>query len=119
MKTFDQHSRFGIWGFGVMGKSAVSYLHASGYPVSILDKRMPTLQEQQFLQEKNIAWYTQDMESDLFFNSCDFIILSPGININQLHYATYKHKFISELDFFVSIFINRSLPLPAALAKHQ
>lgn len=117
MKTFDQHSRFGIWGFGVMGKSAVSYLHASGYLVSILDKRMPILQEQQFLQEKNIAWYTQDMESDLFFNSCDFIIPSPGININQLHYATYKHKFISELDFFYQNFHKPIIAITGSVGK--
>lgn len=79
----------GIWGFGIVGKAAVNYLYPEGYQLNVMDKRMPTKQELLYLKEKNIKWYNED-EQEIFFNSCDFIFPSPGININQTCYATHK-----------------------------
>ena len=109
MKTLHQHSRIGIWGFGIVGKSAARYLCEQGYNISIMDKRTPTPEEQLFLQEKNITWYTENKQ-ELFFNSSDFIIPSPGINISPMRYATHKTKWLSELDFFYQNFRNRAVP---------
>src|SRR5437762_5014666 len=110
-------SVIGIWGLATVGKSAVCYLHAQGYRLNVMDNRILTLQEQQFLREKNISWYTQEIESDLFFNSSDFIIPSPGINITQSCYATYKHKFIRELDFFYQHFHKPIIAITGSVGK--
>ncbi len=117
MKILYHHSRIGIWGFGITGKSAEQYLSAQGYRIYIMDQRKPTDVEQHFLQEKNITWYTQETESDLFFNSSDFIISSPGININQFRYATYRHKFITELDFFYQQFRKPIIAITGSVGK--
>lgn len=118
MKILQQHNHIGIWGFGVMGKSAARYFCAQGYRVHIMDRRMPTEQEQQFLRENNIRWYAQTSESQLFFNSSDFIISSPGVNISsQMHYATYKHKFITELDFFYQHFHKHIIAITGSVGK--
>ncbi len=116
MKTLYQHRRFGIWGFGIVGKAAACYLHEQGYNISIMDKRTPTPEEQLFLQEKKITWYTEH-EQELFFNSSDFIIPSPGINISQMCYATHKTKWISELDFFYQNFHKPIIAITGSIGK--
>jgi len=110
-------SVIGIWGLATVGKSAVCYLHAQGYRLNVMDNRVLTSQEQHFLQEKNITWYAQETESDLFFNSSDFIIPSPGINITQSCYATNKHKFITELDFFYQNFHKPIIAITGSVGK--
>ena len=68
MKKIDKNSRIGIWGFGAMGKSAVEYFYRQGFQISVMDKRFPTVDEQNILQQKNVAWYSQQQQ-ELFFNS--------------------------------------------------
>ncbi|HJZ23289.1 MAG TPA: UDP-N-acetylmuramoyl-L-alanine--D-glutamate ligase [Candidatus Babeliales bacterium] len=99
MNIPHKNAHLGIWGFGKVGRSAAHYLHEQGYCLSVMDKRVPTAQEQEYVQEKNITWYNEH-EQETFFNSCDFIIPSPGINISPLCYATHSAKWVHELDFF-------------------
>jgi len=110
------HQHIGIWGFGTMGKSAARFLHAQGYQLAVMDKRLPTTHEQQLLQEKNIVWYNEN-EQDTFFNSCDFVIPSPGINIRDLCYATHREKLVSELDFFYHNFSKPIIAVTGSIGK--
>jgi UDP-N-acetylmuramoylalanine--D-glutamate ligase len=116
MKQLYKNASVGIWGLGIMGKSAIEYLHSQGYLLSVMDKRMPTAQEQCYLQEKNIPWFAEN-EKETFFYSCDFIISSPGINISSLCYATYKHKLLPELDFFYQQFRKPIIAVTGSIGK--
>lgn len=114
--NIKKNSRIGIWGFGAMGKSAVEYFHSQGYQISIMDKRLPTPQEQESLHKKNITWYNEP-EQETFFNSSDIIIPSPGINISQLCYATHKDKWLPELDFFYQHFHKPIIAITGSIGK--
>ena len=110
--------RIGIWGFGVVGKSVINHLYASGYEkICILDKRIPTTQEYEFLKQKNILWYNQEKEEELFFNSCEIIIPSPGVNINAICYATHQRKWRAELDLFYDNFKKPIIAVTGSIGK--
>ncbi len=113
---FNKNCRIGIWGFGITGKAAVNYLHIQGYIVGVMDKRMPTTQELAYLTEKNISWYTEK-ESDLFFNCYEFVLLSSGVNVSPTCYATYKNKWLHELDFFSSVFNKPIIAVTGSVGK--
>ncbi|HEX4068957.1 MAG TPA: UDP-N-acetylmuramoyl-L-alanine--D-glutamate ligase [Candidatus Babeliales bacterium] len=106
----------GIWGFGIVGKAAVNYFHVQGYQLGIMDKRNPHEQEQDYIKEKKITWYYESQQ-ELFFNSYDFIIPSPGININPDCYATHKDKWLFELDFFYSTFQKPIIAITGSIGK--
>jgi UDP-N-acetylmuramoylalanine--D-glutamate ligase len=110
----DKH--IGIWGFGKVGKSITHYLHTQGYQLSIMDKRIPTLQEQEDLLKKNITWYSEG-EQETFFYSCDHIIPSPGINIISMRYATHIHKWLHELDLFYHEFRKPIIAVTGSIGK--
>ncbi len=112
----NKNKRIGIWGFGVVGKAAVNYLHAQGYQLSVMDKRTPSANELDYLKEKNIAWYAEQ-EQEAFFNSCDIIIPSPGINISQTCYATHVDKWMHELDFFYITFHKPIIAITGSIGK--
>jgi len=112
----QKNKRIGIWGFGIVGKSAANYLHNQGYQLSIMDKRNPSEQERNYIKEKNITWYNES-EQEQFFNSCDIIIPSPGINISQSCYATHKDKWVHELDFFYKAFKKPIIAITGSIGK--
>lgn len=112
-----KNKHIGIWGFGVVGKAAVNYLHMQGYSyLAVMDKRTPTHKESLYLQEKNIRWYGEH-EKELFFSSHDYIIPSPGINIDHICYATHKDKWIHELDFFYTTFNKPIIAITGSVGK--
>jgi UDP-N-acetylmuramoylalanine--D-glutamate ligase len=119
MARIRNKSRIGIWGFGAMGKSAVEYFHLHGYQISVMDKRLPTPQEQELLHKKNITWHNQNNQNEqkTFFNSSDFIIPSPGINISSTCYATHKDKWLPELDFFYQQFCKPIIAITGSIGK--
>jgi UDP-N-acetylmuramoylalanine--D-glutamate ligase len=117
MNQPNKNMVIGVWGFGVMGKSAAQYFCDQGYRVQIMDQRKSTVIEQQFLQKNNIRWYDQEKESNLFFNSSDCIIPSPGVNINSFDYATYMQKFVTELDFFYDHFSKPIIAITGTVGK--
>lgn len=116
MKYLSHVKHFGIWGFGKVGKAAIAYLYAQGYQIGIMDKRKPTPQEQTYLQEKNIAWYSEDKQES-FFYSHEFIIPSPGINISAACYATHRNKWLTELDFFNTAFTKPIVAITGSIGK--
>ncbi|HMK33206.1 MAG TPA: UDP-N-acetylmuramoyl-L-alanine--D-glutamate ligase, partial [Nitrosopumilaceae archaeon] len=112
----DKKYRIGIWGFGKVGKSAAHYLHSQDYHLNVMDKRMPTTDEKQFLDEKNIRWFNEQNQKS-FFSCSDFIISSPGVNISSLCYATHRKKWIPELDFFYNNFSKPIIAITGSIGK--
>ena len=90
----------GIWGFGIVGKAAASYLHNKCAYVEICDKRELTEEEQNSVRNLGAAWSQgQDSASiEAFIARNDHIIVSPGIDTRP--YAQFAHKFIAEFDLF-------------------
>src|SRR5438132_13972838 len=111
-----KNKRVGVWGFRIIGKATINYLHTQGHTLGIMDKRIPTEQELDYLKEKNITWYSEN-EEKTFFSSYDFIIPSPGINIDPVRYATYRHKWIHELDFFYTAFNKPIIAITGSIGK--
>ncbi len=89
--------KIGIWGLGVVGKSAITYFHGKGYNVQALDRREPNEQEKAFLTAHNISFFLQDQLTDFLLNN-DYILASCGIDLRP--YQEFNHKFLSELDIF-------------------
>jgi UDP-N-acetylmuramoylalanine--D-glutamate ligase len=117
LMIIKKNSSIGIWGFGVVGKSVVNYLHTQGYDtISIMDKRVPTQEESDYLKAHNIRWYNES-EQEPFFNSCEIIIPSPGINISATRYATRKIPFIHELDIFYNNFNKPIIAVTGSIGK--
>lgn len=115
--NIDKSSRIGIWGFGVVGKSVADYLLSLAYSnITIMDKRTPTEDEQHYLKKNNIAWH-QQCDEETFFNFCDILIPSPGVNIKLHHYATYISKWLHELDIFYNNFNKPIIAITGSVGK--
>jgi UDP-N-acetylmuramoylalanine--D-glutamate ligase len=90
-----RHKKIGIWGFGVVGQSALTYFDQQNVAsIQILDskeiiastKKTPTitiLQNEESIQD--------------FLENNDFILASPGIKLHK-YQNKFAHKFINELD---------------------
>jgi UDP-N-acetylmuramoylalanine--D-glutamate ligase len=50
------------------------------------------------LHNPKVSFQTEE-HKELFFSSCDYILVSTGIDI-RAYYATYKEKWLNELDLF-------------------
>ncbi len=90
------NKKVGIWGFGLMGKSALNYLTKMNNTCQVLDNRLLTLDEHDQIKCAGSTLVSQN-EIDHFMRNNDYILASPGIDI-----APYnnKKKFICELDLF-------------------
>lgn len=113
-------SKVGIVGFGIVGKSVLSFLTKhrcdermallglpSHFTCHVWDSRLLDDAEREIIQEQG-ACVVQASEQSLeqFFHSCDIIIPSPGVNINA--FLQFRNKILCELDFF-SIFFKKPL----------
>ena len=112
-----KENRIGVWGFGVVGKSVINYLHELGCnTISIMDKRVPTDEEAAYLKAHNIAWHNEN-DQDIFFNSCEVIIPSPGVNISATRYATHATPLLHELDIFYNNFSKPIIAITGSIGK--
>ncbi len=101
----------GIWGFGIVGKSALNYLARQGAIVSVFDKR-PLNDQEYALIECNATYYKPD-EFDRFVENQDYILPSPGIDVRA-----YKHlPLLAELDILSSRFNKPIIGITGTLGK--
>lgn len=107
--------RIGIWGFGIVGSSVARYLHENGYAIGIMDKREFTQEEQKSLKQKKIALYNEK-DKNLFFNSYEFLLPSPGVNI-AMDYTTQNDKWLHELDLFYDLFKKPIIAITGSIGK--
>lgn len=95
MNRFN-NKKIGIWGFGVVGKSALLYFDQFDCTsIEILNNKpieTPNI--------KNICSVILQDQTNIhdFFKRNDLIIVSPGIPLHE--YQIYKDKLMSELDVF-------------------
>ncbi len=92
--------KIGIWGSGVVGRSAIKYFSArSDYQiVALADKKEPDAQFLEFLGKYTTPKFYPEENIQEFLEICDGILPSPGIDLRK--YSKYKHKFITEADIF-------------------
>lgn len=93
------NKKIGIWGYGVVGKSAVNFFMHHGYTnLCVIDKKFDSLSMEKLLS-LSISFLEQtDRTLADFFSQCDIILPSPGIDLRP--YDNYHHRFTCELDLF-------------------
>lgn len=106
--------RIGIWGFGKVGKSAVSYFLHKNYAIEVLDKRELTAQEKMFLEKHNIA-YRRQKNLEQFLQRNYIILPSPGIDLRN--FQRYEQKFICELDILQKEFCKPIIGITGSVGK--
>ena len=114
MKHIFDHQHIGIWGFGIVGSSALSWLIHHVEKITVLNKGLkPT----SFPQDKHIFYLEQTNEQSIhdFLNQCDVIIASPGINLAK--YTPWHDKFICEADIIQMYFHKPVIALTGSLGK--
>jgi UDP-N-acetylmuramoylalanine--D-glutamate ligase len=107
----------GIWGFGVVGKSAAQYLSTTGARLSIIDKRSLTEQEQTLVKQLAASHeiISDPEQIKNWLSTHDYIIASPGIDLRP--FAEYSNKFIAELDLFYHAFKNPIVAVTGSVGK--
>ena len=121
--------KLGIVGFGVVGKSALSFLSRYRgdarlaellgdvhYAIVIWDQRNLEHHEQEMLQAYG-AQFIHESETSLddFIFSCDKVLSSPGVDLQSV---TYPHKkIVCELDFFGLFFKKPVIAITGSLGK--
>ena len=105
--------KIGIWGFGVVGQSALTYFDQYCVTsIEILDTKQITLPV-----TKNCVFTTvQTVESiQKFLEHNDIILVSPGIKLHD--YQQYAHKFIAELDLYQQHASWKTIAITGSLGK--
>jgi UDP-N-acetylmuramoylalanine--D-glutamate ligase len=92
-----QHKKIGVWGYGIVGKSALAFLPTITKTISLYDQKELAPELKAALQAQSITCYLPS-QLQAFLEEQECIISSPGIDLRP--YAAYQHKFISELDLF-------------------
>ena len=98
MKTFAE-KKIGIWGLGIVGRSAIRYLTHHTTFIGIIDKSRLSEDDKKIFH--HTLWYDY-ANLDHFLADHDYILPSPGIDLQPYH--TYGHKWLSEIDIFVTDF---------------
>lgn len=93
-----ENKKIGIWGFGVVGKSALRFFNNKTQKISVMDQKPLSMQEKSVLDCYNASFYEQHANVDQFFADHDYILPSPGIDLRP--FKKYKDQFINELDLF-------------------
>lgn len=106
--------KFGIWGFGKVGKSVAQLLASEGHKVSVMTKNELSEDEIAWMHSHSIRAYTED-EKEVFFNN-NVIIPSPGVDI-RAYYQTHKDKWLAELDLFYSYFKKPIIAITGSVGK--
>lgn len=112
MHNFN-HKKIGIWGFGVVGKSALIFFDQYNLEqITILNNKsieLPT--------SKNVIQIVMQDDTTIinFLENNDYVLVSPGIPLHD--YQNYKHKFISELDLFYQNNVIPTIAITGSLGK--
>lgn len=114
----DMHDKkVGIWGFGVVGKSAARYLQPICSKLELLDKRELTDNEKQLARQLNASCYQGNTAQEIeeFLNRNDAVIVSPGVDTRP--FASFAHKFVSELDLLHASYKKPIIAITGSVGK--
>jgi UDP-N-acetylmuramoylalanine--D-glutamate ligase len=114
MHTFAD-KKIGIWGFGVVGRSALAYLSSYTHTLQILEAKELSQSDQELLIAKNIPCYHQDTHLKFFLEHNDYIIPSPGVDLRP--YVAYAHKWVSEFDLFQQAWKKPIIAITGSIGK--
>ena len=92
------NKKVGIWGFGKTGQSILECICPYAQDCYIMESSQLTEEQQAFSKKHNGQIVSAEYLSQ-FFEVCDLIIPSPGIDITP-YKEKYPNKFLSELDIF-------------------
>lgn len=106
--------KIGIWGYGIVGKTATTYLHGKTAALTICDKKELNQAEQHTLSEQQISFCTEQ-HLHRFLEAHDYIIPSPGIDLRP--YGQFAHKWMSELDLFATAWHKKIIAITGSVGK--
>lgn len=107
------NKKIGIWGYGVMGKSAVQFFSKKNCTIGLLEQRKLLKAEKQELQRSHIKIVQKVINN--FLTSYDIILPSSGIDVHS--YKQFHHKFVTELDLFQAYFKKPIIAITGTLGK--
>jgi UDP-N-acetylmuramoylalanine--D-glutamate ligase len=107
--------KIGIWGFGIVGKSALPYFLSKTPHIQVLDAKHLSLEDQQLLGHYAIPFYEQHNHLQQFLDENDYILASPGIDLRP--YSSYSHKWVTELDIMQQEFKKPIIAITGSVGK--
>ncbi len=98
MKNIKIYNTIGIWGYGVVGQSALRFFleHYSDKNILLYDTK-PIILEPDYTTHERITAYKPE-NIDEFLADAQCILASPGIDLRL--YTMYQDKWITEIDLF-------------------
>ncbi|BDC34509.1 UDP-N-acetylmuramoylalanine--D-glutamate ligase [Candidatus Dependentiae bacterium Noda2021] len=106
-------STIGIWGLGIVGKSAVRFFSKKKNSIVVYDQKQLSLSDLEFLSLHNARFHTGTVEE--FLAGCDAVLPSPGIDLRP--YAAFNKIFINELDIFASEYHKAIIAITGSVGK--
>jgi len=110
----NTHKKIGIWGYGLTGKSAVKYYHQQGFELAVVDKKVLTSEENEFLKAKNIPFFSEHSIEE-FLKTHEYILPSPGIDLRP--FPHYQSKWLNELDEFYKVWQRPIIAITGSIGK--
>lgn len=109
--------RIGVWGLGVSGKAITSYLLSilpSDAKIALLDQKNKDEIHDLFASTTRLHFFKDPEERDAFFDSIDYVIPSPGIDLTSLKNT---EKIFSEIDLFSTAWKKSLIAITGTLGK--
>ncbi len=107
------NKKIGIWGLGNVGKAALAYLSKQGVQCNIYDQRTLDNEELELLHRYQAQVYDKK-KLDMFLQSHDYILASPGVDITPYRSKAY---FLCELDLFAPVWSKPSIGITGTIGK--
>jgi UDP-N-acetylmuramoylalanine--D-glutamate ligase len=112
--TTQRKQRVGIWGFGIVGKSALRLFSTRALELSVYDSRTLFEQELALVTNAQALLFTQDRLTE-FLEYNDHILISPGVDLRS--YGHYRHKWLPELDLLQQEFHKPIVAITGSVGK--
>ncbi len=114
MEKDFKNKKIGIWGFGIVGKSALSFFESKGAQISIFDQRNLDNFELALIKNHN-AQLIQSSYLPQFLEVNDYIFPSPGIDLTP--YKDYNEKWLNEVDLFFQQCTQKVIAVTGSVGK--
>ena len=109
-----KNKKIGIWGFGIVGKSAARFLTSHGAQLTVMDSKVLSEEDQMFCVYHKITVMRQDA-IETFLQEHKYVLVSPGIDLRPIN--AHQHKFITELDLFAAYFNKSIIAITGTVGK--
>jgi UDP-N-acetylmuramoylalanine--D-glutamate ligase len=110
----EKKIRVGIWGFGTVGKSALSFFRQRDFFTQVYDTRALTESEIALITTAGATYAPQDALM-AFLEHNDQILVSPGVDLRQ--HEQFKHKWLTELDLLQQEFHKPVVAITGSVGK--